>query len=101
MDAVRANTRGQTELWKYGISGDIPILLVRLTDAGGIALVRELLKAHEYLRIRGFVFDLVILNEHEASYLQDLQHMLAQIVEAGPEQAWIDRRAASFCGAWT
>ena len=95
-DAVRSNTRGQAELWKYGISGDVPILLVRLEDTTGIPLVRELLKAHEYLRLKGLAFDLVVLNEHETSYLQDLQNALAQIVESGPEQAWVDRPGGVF-----
>ena len=95
-EAIEANTRGQTALWKYGISGDIPILLVRITDHIEIPLFRELLKAHEYLRLKGFAFDLVVLNEHAPSYLQELQHALMQLVESGPEQAWQDRPGGVF-----
>ncbi|MGH9172780.1 MAG: GH36-type glycosyl hydrolase domain-containing protein [Vicinamibacterales bacterium] len=95
-EAIEANTRGQSALWKYGISGDLPILLVRLSDNAEIPLFRELLKAHEYLRLKGFAFDLVVLNEHAASYLQDLQHTLMQLVEAGPEQGWQDRPGGVF-----
>jgi cyclic beta-1,2-glucan synthetase len=95
-DAVRTNTRGQPELWKYGISGDVPILLVRLKDGTGIPLFRQLLKAHEYLRLKGLAVDLVVLNEHASSYLQDLQNTLIQIVESGPEQAWVDRAGGVF-----
>ncbi len=95
-EAVEENVRGQNELWKYGISGDLPILLARLTDASEVPLVRELLKAHEYLRMKGFVFDLIILNDLGTSYLQDLQHSLMQMVETGPEQAWIDRPGGVF-----
>ena len=94
--AVLKNTRTQAELWKYGISGDLPILLVRIAESGDVALFRELLKAHEYLRIKGLAFDLVSLNEHGASYLQDLQDTLVQLVESGPEQAWIDRPGGVF-----
>jgi cyclic beta-1,2-glucan synthetase len=93
---VLKNTRTQADLWKYGISGDLPILLVRIGESGETALFRELLKAHEYLRIKGLAFDLVTLNEHGASYLQDLQDKLAQLVESGPEQAWIDRPGGVF-----
>ena len=82
--AVRMNTRGQHELWKYGISGDLPILLLRLEDEDGLGLFRDLLKAHEYLRRKGLVFDLVVLNEHASSYLQDLQNALIQIVGGRP-----------------
>ena len=76
LEAIERNQRGQRDLWKYGISGDLPILLVRVTDAAGVPLVAEMLKAHEYLRLKGLSFDLVILNEHAASYLQDLQQQL-------------------------
>ena len=95
-DAVRLNTRGQAELWKYGISGDLPILLLRLKDGSEVALLRDLLKAHEYLRRKGLAFDLVVLNEHETSYLQDLQNTILQMVEGSPEQGWVDRPGGVF-----
>jgi cyclic beta-1,2-glucan synthetase len=95
-DAVLENTRNQAELWKHGISGDLPILLVRIGENSDTALPRELLKAHEYMRLKGFTFDLVILNEHATSYLQDLQDTLVQMVENGPEQSWKDRPGGVF-----
>jgi cyclic beta-1,2-glucan synthetase len=95
-DAVRNNTRGQSELWKYGISGDLPIFLVTLRDHSEMTLFRELVKAHEYLRRCGFEFDLVALNEHESSYLQDFHHALVRIVESSPEQGWIDKPGGIF-----
>jgi cyclic beta-1,2-glucan synthetase len=95
-DAVRTNTRGQAELWKYGISGDLPILLVHVKDGSETALLRDLLRAHEYLRLKGLVFDLVVLNEHVSSYLQDLQNTLLQMVESSPELAWVDRPGGIF-----
>jgi cyclic beta-1,2-glucan synthetase len=94
--AVRMNTRGQAELWKYGISGDVPILLLRMEDEDGVPLFRDLLKAHEYLRRKGLAFDLVVLNEHASSYLQDLQNTLSQMVESGPEESWVDRPGGVF-----
>jgi cyclic beta-1,2-glucan synthetase len=48
-------------------------VLARLDDGSHLPLVADLLKAHEYLRLKGLPFDLVILNEHPASYLQELQ----------------------------
>ena len=88
--AIRTNLRGQHELWKYGISGDIPIVLAKVADGSGLPLVRDLLKAHEYLRLKGLALDLVVINQHASSYLQDLQHSLLQLVEGGPEHA-VDR----------
>src|SRR5205814_9959403 len=60
LEAVERNHLGQRELWKFGISGDLPILLARVTDETGLPLVADLLKAHEYMRRKGLVFDLVI-----------------------------------------
>ena len=96
VDAVRQNMRGQADLWKYGISGDLPILLMRVKDGGEVGLLRDLLKAHEYLRRKGLAFDLVVLNDHASSYLQDLQNTLVQIVEGSPEQGWVDRPGGVF-----
>lgn len=96
IDAVVENRRGARDLWKYAISGDLPILLVRLSDAAGLPLIVELLKAHEYLRLKGLQFDLVLLNEHPTSYLQTLQQDLLRLVESGPEQPWTDRPGGVF-----
>ena len=94
--AVRMNMRGQQELWKYGVSGDLPILLLRMADDSGVTLFRELLRAHEYLRRKGMAFDLVVLNDHASSYLQDLQNTLLQMVETSPEQGWVDKPGGVF-----
>ncbi|CAN5859897.1 glucoamylase family protein [soil metagenome] len=95
-EAVAMNRGGQRDLWKFGLSGDLPILLVRLTDESGVPLVADVLKAHEYLRMKGLPFDLVILNEHAASYLLSLQDELLRLIEGGPSQAWIDKAGGVF-----
>ncbi len=63
----------QAGLWSQGISGDLPIVLLRIEDVEDIAQVRQLLRAHEYWRMKRLAVDLVIINEHASSYLQDLQ----------------------------
>ena len=60
----------QSELWKYGISGDVPILLVKIQDANDIYVVSEVLKAYEYLKIKDININIVILNEEINSYEQ-------------------------------
>ena len=95
-EAAERNRRGQQELWKYGISGDLPIVLARIVDESGVGLFRDLLKAHEYLRQKGLSFDLVVLNEHAPSYLQDLQQALQTMLESSPEQGWADRAGGVF-----
>src|SRR6185295_8754772 len=96
VEAVLANRLGQPELWKYGISGDRPILLARISDVAELPLVRDLLKAHEYLRVKGLMFDLVVINEHGTGYRQDLQDAIQQMVESGPEHGWLDQSGGVF-----
>ncbi len=57
------NRRGQSGLWGYGISGDLPIVLVRIRDHDKIELVRQAIQAHAYWRMKGLRVDLVIWNE--------------------------------------
>ncbi|MGE5633264.1 MAG: GH36-type glycosyl hydrolase domain-containing protein [Caulobacteraceae bacterium] len=79
-NAIKGNRRGQQGLWSYGISGDLPIVLVELSKADEIELVKEVLKAHEYWRIKGLQVDVVLLNEDESSYSQPLFNMLQDLV---------------------
>lgn len=53
------------DLWKYGISGDVPILLVKIKDANDIEIVKETIKAYDYFRIKNIEIDLVIINEEK------------------------------------
>ncbi|HEY4892314.1 MAG TPA: glycosyl transferase, partial [Reyranella sp.] len=79
-DTIRRGLAGQSVLWAQGISGDLPIVLVRIDEVEDAAIVRELLRAREYWRLKGLVVDLVILNERGASYVQDLQIALESLV---------------------
>ncbi|MGA0603180.1 GH36-type glycosyl hydrolase domain-containing protein [Caulobacter sp. KR2-114] len=81
-DVVRAGAGGQPDLWSVGISGDLPIILVRIDDAHQAPLAREALDAVEYLRAKRLAVDLVILNERGASYVHDLQVELEAVVRA-------------------
>ncbi len=72
-DVIRRGGGGPPALWAQGISGDLPIVLVRIDDIEDVAIVRQLLRAHEYWRLKQLAVDLVILNERGSSYIQDLQ----------------------------
>lgn len=81
---LMTNHKNQSALWKYGISGDLPILLTRINDEKDMEMIRELLRGHEYLRLKGLKIDLVILNEHATSYMQHLQdELMRQILISG------------------
>ncbi|MDQ3013447.1 MAG: phosphorylase, partial [Acidobacteriota bacterium] len=81
-DVLMLNTQTQSELWKYGISGDLPIVLVRIGQADDIDTVRQILRGHEYLRLKGLAIDLVILNDHPPSYLQTLQDEIQFLIRS-------------------
>ena len=74
------NERGAPGLWARGISGDLPIVVVRIHGADDLDLVRDLLRAHEYWRLKLLTVDLVIVNEQGASYAQGLQEALETLV---------------------
>jgi cyclic beta-1,2-glucan synthetase len=95
-ETLAANERGQSALWPYGISGDYPILLVRIADEERVPLVRELLQAHTYWRDRGLKIDLVILNERDVGYAQELSDQLNQIITQMESDAWLNRRGGIF-----
>jgi cyclic beta-1,2-glucan synthetase len=75
-------------LWAHGISGDLPIVLVQIDEPEDVGIVRQLLRGHEYWRMKQLAVDLVILNERAASYVQDLQVLLETLLRtsqsAGP-----------------
>jgi len=79
---LRRNERGQSTLWAHGISGDLPMVLVRIDAVEDLEIVRQLLRAHEYWRIKQLAVDLVILNERPTSYAQDLHASLEALVRA-------------------
>jgi cellobiose phosphorylase len=90
------NRRGQSGLWGHSISGDLPIVLVQIADAANIELVRQMVQAHAYWRLKGLNVDLVIWNEDQAGYRQQLQEQILGLVSAGPEGNVLDRPGGVF-----
>ena len=70
----------QSKLWKYGISGDLPILLVKIEDLNDIYVVQDALKAHEFYLSKNIKIDLVILNEEENSYDQYVNYEIESAI---------------------
>jgi cellobiose phosphorylase len=80
---ISENRRGQSGLWGYAISGDLPIVLLRVSDQSHIELVRQLIQAHAYWRLKGLAVDLVIWNEEHAGYRQLLHDQIMGLVSSG------------------
>jgi cyclic beta-1,2-glucan synthetase len=72
-EAIVRGAGSQSGLWPHAISGDLPIVLLRIEEIDDIAQVGQLLRAHEYWRMKRLAVDLVIINERASSYIQDLQ----------------------------
>ena len=89
-DVLARQAEGPDALWAHGISGDLPIVLVQIDEPEDVGIVRQLLRAHEYWRMKRLAVDLVILNERAPSYVQDLQALLETLVRtsqsAGPHE---------------
>ncbi len=80
VDVLARHMGGPGALWALGISGDLPIVLVQIDEPEDVGIVRQLLRAHEYWRMKQLPVDLVILNEHAPSYVQDLQSLLETLL---------------------
>ncbi|MGE5179098.1 MAG: GH36-type glycosyl hydrolase domain-containing protein, partial [Bacteroidota bacterium] len=95
-EILERNTLGQSGLWGHGISGDHPILLVRVLEPDDIGLVRQVLRAQDYWRLKGLVADVVILNEHPISYRNEIHEQLTGLLDGGPWAAWKDKPGGAF-----
>ncbi|MFN2635460.1 MAG: GH36-type glycosyl hydrolase domain-containing protein [Gemmatimonadaceae bacterium] len=94
--AVEQNRLGQQALWTLGISGDWPILLATIESPVGMPSVRQLLRTHHYWRLKGITCDLVIINVHPATYMQELSDELLATVMASSEAGLLDRPGGVF-----
>lgn len=94
-NSIIANEKGQSGLWSFGVSGDRPIVLIRIDNRSQLPFVVKMLTGHEYLRRLGLLFDLVLLNESEEGYHQHLQEALKQAAEHG-----VDRFGAGVSGVY-
>jgi cyclic beta-1,2-glucan synthetase len=83
-------------LWGYGISGDLPIVLLRIGDQAHIELVRQLMQAHAYWRVKGLSVDLVIWNEDQSGYRQALHDLIMSVITSRGDANLLDRAGGVF-----
>ncbi len=81
-DTIQQGAGPQSGLWSQGISGDLPIVLLRIDEIENIGVAKQMLQAHEYWLMKQLAVDLVILNERRSSYVQDLQIALETLARA-------------------
>lgn len=85
-EVLKRSERGQSSLWAQRISGDLPIVLVRIDAQEDLEIVRQLLRAHEYWRMKLLAVDLVILNEQPYSYSTDVNGALETLLRTNESQ---------------
>ncbi|MBV8899081.1 MAG: cyclic beta 1-2 glucan synthetase, partial [Verrucomicrobia bacterium] len=90
------NRQGQSALWRYGISGDLPIVLLRIDDPTKTGLVTQFIGAHAYWRMNGLAADLVILIGDVPASDPSLQDQLVQLIASGPEAEMRDKPGGIF-----
>jgi len=93
---IARNQLGQSGLWRFGISGDLPIVLLRISDMSRIELIKQLLQAHAYWRMKGLKVDLVILNDDFSGYRAELQDRITGMIHAGSEAQILDKPGGIF-----
>jgi cyclic beta-1,2-glucan synthetase len=94
--SIAGNRQAQPALWRHGISGDVPILVVCVSEGDGLPLVRQALQAHAFWRGRGFTVDLVLLADRPASYREEIYEALATLARASDSRDCIDRPGGCF-----
>ena len=97
-DAIMRGAGPQSGLWQHGISGDLPIVLLRIDESEDIAQVHQLLRAHEYWRMKRLAVDLVIVNERASSYVQDLQIAIETAVRSRQSRSAVRRGPGTRVG---
>ncbi|WP_300752105.1 glucoamylase family protein [Janthinobacterium sp.] len=90
------NQRGQSGLWAYAISGDLPIVLLQIRDPANIELARQMVQAHAYWRLKGLVVDLVIWYEDQSGYRQLLHDQIMGLIASGIDAQAVDRPGGIF-----
>lgn len=93
---IARNQLGQSGLWRFAVSGDLPIVLLRIGDLNRIDLVKQVLQAHAYWRTKGLIADLVIVNEDFSGYRAVLHDQIMGLINAGPEAQIIDKPGGVF-----
>ena len=93
---VASNRLGQAGLWAYSVSGDLPIVLVRVGAPEHIDLVRQLVRAHAYWRFKGLAVDLVIWNEDPSGYRQNLQEQIMEAIAVVGDSTLVDQKGGIY-----
>jgi len=90
------NRKKQRDLWVYGISGDLPLIIFRINDIDQLKGVKTLLKAHSFWRMKGLSAELLFLNDHPPSYVDEVQEAIQQSIETSMDREYLNKNGGVF-----
>jgi cyclic beta-1,2-glucan synthetase len=93
---LRENRKKQHDLWAYGISGDLPLVIFKINQTDQIKNLKMMLKAHAYWRLKGLETELLILNDHAPSYADAVQEAIIQLIESSSERGLMNKYGGIF-----
>ncbi len=67
------NALQKNSLWKFGISGDYPMIVVNIKDLTNLTFVMEILKAFEYFKNKSIFMDVIIINSEIEEYAETIK----------------------------
>ncbi len=67
-------------LWKYGISGDLPIMILKISKFEEVYVLEDIIRAFEYYRIKNIFMDLVILNNEKNVYERFVEDSINSVI---------------------
>jgi len=93
---LKLNKKGQSALWAYGLSGDLPIVLFKIQDNNQIKYIEQMLKIHEYWKIKGLFVDLVILNEDKTGYFETIHELIQEKISFSHARRMVNKPGGVF-----
>ncbi|MBC7658527.1 MAG: cyclic beta 1-2 glucan synthetase [Chitinophagaceae bacterium] len=93
---IKANVKSLAAFWSYGISGDKPIVLLRLDGLENLSILQQLVRGHDYWRRKGLAVDFIIWNENRSGYRQNLNDQIMEVIASAGATALVDKPGGIF-----
>jgi cyclic beta-1,2-glucan synthetase len=93
---LAGNRKKQRDLWVYGISGDLPLIIFRMNDVDQLKGVKTILKAQTFWRMKGLETELLLLNDHPPSYADEVQEAIQQSIETSMDREYLNKYGGVF-----
>jgi cyclic beta-1,2-glucan synthetase len=86
----------KSSLWGHGISGDDPLLVVRVRAGEKNTLVEEILATYRFLRMNGCKVEIAFLDEEASGYqAENPGSVRSRLINAGASR-WLNQRGGLF-----